>query len=276
MFFEPPRNLLGGSFHEGLQSALLMIDSHAHLTDERYASDVDQVVARAAAAGVETIVSIATDPDDARAAIALAERHPRMFATVGVHPHAAGKVPPEALEEIRALAEHPRVVAIGEAGLDYHYDFAPREAQLEWFRRQLALGAELDLPVVVHAREADDDVAALLREAGSATRGVLHCFSSGRPLLEEALSLGWYVSFGGMVTFKRFDAEDLVRLVPEDRLLVETDSPYLAPVPHRGRRNEPAHIPIIIERLASIRGATSEAMATATTRNAAALYRLPG
>lgn len=252
-----------------------MIDTHAHLTDERFADDVDSVIARAASAGVGTIVSIATNPEDARAATALAERYPQLFATAGVHPHAAGKVPLEAVEELRTLARHPRVVAIGEAGLDYHYDFAPRDAQIDWFRQQLALGAELDLPVVVHAREADEDVAALLREAGSATRGVLHCFSSGRPLLEEALALGWYVSFGGMVTFKRFDAEELVRLVPEDRLMVETDSPYLAPVPHRGRRNEPAHIPTIVERLAAIRGVAAEAMAAATTRTARDFYRLP-
>lgn len=252
-----------------------MIDTHAHLTDDRFSGDVEGVLTRAGEAGVNRVVTIANDPTDARSAIGLAERHPQLFATAGVHPHAAGRIPPDALEEIRALARHPRVVAIGEAGLDYHYDFAPREAQLDWFRSQLRLGAELDLPVVVHAREADDDVAALLREAGTATRGVLHCFSSGRPLLEEALGLGWYVSFGGMVTFKRFDAEDLVRLVPEDRLLVETDSPYLAPVPHRGRRNEPGYIPIIVERLAAIRGVTREVMAAATTRNALDFYRLP-
>lgn len=251
-----------------------MIDSHAHLTADAFAADVEETVARAVAAGLQGIVTIATDPTDARAAIALAERHPALFATAGVHPHAAAQVPAEALEEIRSLARHPRVVAIGEAGLDYHYDFAPREAQIGWFRRQLALGAELGLPVVVHAREADDDVAALIREAGDGTRGVLHCFSSGRPLLEEALGLGWYVSFGGMVTFKRFDGDDLVRLVPEDRLLVETDSPYLAPVPHRGRRNEPAHIPTIVERLAAIRGVSPDVMAASTTRSAREFYRL--
>ena len=253
-----------------------MIDSHAHLTDARYADDVAQVIDRATAAGVGAVISIATDPADARNAVALAERHEGIFATAGVHPHAAGRIPKEAIEEVRALAGHPKVVAIGEAGLDYHYDFAPREAQIGWFRRQLGLAAELALPVVVHAREADADVSALMREAGSGVRGVLHCFSSGRALLDTGLELDWYVSFGGMVTFKRFDASDLVRAVPEDRLLVETDSPYLAPVPHRGRRNEPAHIPLIVKRLAEIRAVDADLLAAATARNARTLYQLPG
>ena len=253
-----------------------MIDSHAHLTDARYADDAAQVIDRATAAGVEAVISIATDPDDARNAVTLAERREGIFATAGVHPHAAGRIPEEAIEEVRALAGHPKVVAIGEAGLDYHYDFAPREAQIGWFRRQLVLAAELALPVVVHAREADADVAALMREAGSGVRGVLHCFSSGRGLLDTGLELDWYVSFGGMITFKRFDASDLVRAVPEDRLLVETDSPYLAPVPHRGRRNEPAHIPLIVKRLAEIRAVDTDRLAAATARNARTFYQLPG
>lgn len=253
-----------------------MIDSHAHLTDTRYAEDAAEVIDRAAAAGVEAVVTIATDPDDARIAVALAERHAGVYATAGVHPHAAGRIPLEKSAEIRELSAHPRVVAIGEAGLDYHYDFAPREAQIAWFARQLELAAELALPIVVHAREADADVAALMREAGGSVRGVLHCFSSGRELLDAGLELDWYISFGGMVTFKRFDAEEFVRAVPADRLLVETDSPYLAPVPHRGRRNEPAHIPLIVQRLAEIRAVGADRLGAETARNARTFYKLPG
>ena len=252
-----------------------MIDAHAHLTDERFADDVDAVIARAAAAGVDVVVSIATEPEDAREAIRLAERHPGVFATAGIHPHAAARYSPARLAEVAALAEHPRVVAIGEAGLDYHYDFAPRETQLDCFRRQLELGIETDLPVVVHCREADEDVAALLREAGPRSRGVLHCFSGGRPLLDTALELGWFISFAGTITFKRYDDADLLRAVPLDRLLVETDSPYLAPVPFRGKRNEPAHVVTVATRAAELRGEAPASLADATARNARELYRLP-
>jgi TatD DNase family protein len=252
-----------------------MIDAHAHLTDEKFADDVDAVVSRAAAAGVEVIVTIATDPDDACEAIRLAERHAGVFATAGIHPHAAGRCTAESLAAVAELAAHPRVVAIGEAGLDYHYDFAPREAQVECFRRQLELGIELDRPVVVHCREADDDVARLLREAGPRSRGVLHCFSGGRALLDAALELGWFVSFAGTITFKRFDDAELLRAVPLDRLLVETDSPYLAPVPFRGRRNEPAHVVTVAARAAELRGEDPGELAAATARNARAFYRLP-
>lgn len=252
-----------------------MIDAHAHLTDERFAEDVDAVIERAAAAGVEVVVSIATDVADARRAIALAERHPGVFATAGVHPHAAGVGDAGSIAEVASLARHPRVVALGETGLDYHYDFAPREAQIERFREHLELALQLDLPVVVHAREADDDVAALIREAGPRCRGVLHCFSSGRSLLETGLELGWYVSFAGMITFRNYDAAELLRAVPLDRLLLETDSPYLAPVPHRGKRNEPAYVVRVAERAAELRGEGPADVAAATEANTRAFYRLP-
>lgn len=252
-----------------------MIDAHAHLTDERFAGDVDEVIGRALAAGVRAIVTIATDLQDSEAAQQLAQRHASVFATVGIHPHAAANAPAGAQERIRKLAALPRVVALGETGLDYHYDFAPRDLQRDLFSAHLALGAELDLPVVVHSRESDDDVASLMREAGSATRGVLHCFAGGRELLETALDLGWYVSFAGMITFKRFDAAELLCAVPLDRLLVETDSPYLAPVPHRGKRNEPSFVPLVATRAAELRGEDVEELAAATERNARAFFRLP-
>jgi TatD DNase family protein len=252
-----------------------MIDAHAHLTDEKFADDVDAIVARAVTAGVDVIVSIATDVADARAAIRLSERHPGVFATAGIHPHAAASPTAGSLQEVAELARHPRVVAIGETGLDYHYDFAPRAVQIDRFGRQLQLGVEVDLPVVVHAREADADVAALIREAGPQCRGVLHCFAGGRELLETALDLGWYVSFAGTITFKRYDDVDLLRAVPLDRILVETDSPYLAPVPLRGTRNEPANVVRVAERAAELRGEKLSDLAAITVANTRALYRLP-
>ncbi len=252
-----------------------MIDSHAHLTDPRFASEEEEVLRRAREAGVEAVVSIGTGLENSRAAAALAERLPGVFASAGVHPHSAGEATEEALAEVEALTRRPRMVAVGETGLDYHYDNAPRQTQRDAFARHLELGARLGLPVVVHAREADDDVAALLREAGHDTRGVLHCFSSGRELLETALDLGWYASFSGMITFSRFAGADLLRLVPLDRLLVETDSPYLSPVPHRGKRNEPSFLPLVARRAAELRGEDPGLLSAATARNARALYRLP-
>ncbi len=163
------------------------------------------------------------------------------------------------------------MVGIGETGLDFHYDNAPRVAQAESFRRHLKLGRELGMPVVVHARSADREVAEIIRDVGWG-RGVLHCFSSERPLLDTALSLGWYISFAGVITFSRWNGADLLRSVPLDRLLVETDSPYLAPVPFRGKRNEPAHVRLVAERAAELRGETLSTLAAATTANAHALY----
>jgi TatD DNase family protein len=252
-----------------------LIDTHAHLADERILPQVDAVVERAAAAGVDTIVAIATDAENAAAVVALAERFPGVYATAGIHPHAAERATDEAFAAVRALLGHPRVVAVGEAGLDYHYDFAPRERQRESFLRHLELGRESGLPVVVHAREADDDLRALLREGGAGTRGVLHSFSSGRALLEDALAMGWYASFSGMVTFKNFNAADLLRLVPPDRILVETDAPYLAPVPHRGRTNEPAFVAATARAAALLRDEDPDEFVECTTANARALFRLP-
>jgi TatD DNase family protein len=251
-----------------------LIDSHAHLTSEQLAGEAAAVVARARAAGVEAVVSIGTDVEDSRAAASLAAELSGVYATAGIHPHAAADAAADAMAEIRELARGPRVVALGETGLDYYYDNSPREAQRELFARHLELGRELDLPVVVHAREADDDVSALLREAGQGTRGVLHCFAGGRPLLETALEIGWYVSFSGLVTFKKYADVELLRAVPGDRLLVETDSPYLAPVPHRGKRNEPAHVVFTARHIAELRGEDPQVLAAATVRNTRAFYRI--
>lgn len=256
---------------------LRVVDSHAHLTDERLSADASEVVARARAAGVEAVVTVGTDLADSRAAVSLAERLDGVYATVGIHPHSAAEAveEPDAFRRLEALAREPRVVALGETGLDYHYDNAPREAQRYSFGRHLELGRALDLPVVVHARSADEDVISLLREKGAGTRGVLHCFSGGRALLETALELGWHISFAGMITFRSYTDAELLRAVPLDRILVETDSPYLAPVPHRGKRNEPAYVPLVARRAAELRGEDPVHLARATLSNARSFYRLP-
>lgn len=253
-----------------------LFDSHAHLTDARFASDLDDVLATAAAAGVEYVVAIASDLEDARAATRLARSatRPRVFATAGIHPHAAGLFGAAALGELERLAGEPTVVAIGETGLDFYYDNAPREAQVAAFRAQVELAAERRLPVVVHAREADAEVAKIVREYAGRAVGVLHCFSSGSQLLDAGLEAGWYVSFSGLTTFKKYDGQELVRRVPDDRLLTETDSPYLAPEPRRGKRNEPAFLQHTVARLAEIREQAIDHVAELTFQNACRFYGL--
>jgi TatD DNase family protein len=251
-----------------------LIDSHAHLADERLLPDVESVVVRAREAGLAGIVTIATGPDDWDAALALAERFPGVYATCGIHPHTASMASDDAFRRMRERLAHPRVVAVGETGLDYHYDFSPRDVQRDSFARHLEISRETGRSIIVHARTADDDLRALLREAGQGTVGVLHSFSSGRALLEDALAMGWYASFSGMVTFKNFAGADFVRMVPADRIMVETDTPYLAPVPHRGKINEPAFVAHVAARCAELRGEDAEAFAARTTENARRFYGL--
>lgn len=252
---------------------LRLFDSHLHLTDDRLRPEVPELLERARAVGVEGMVTVGTAPEDARAARDLA-REEGLWCTAGLHPHRADLYGPETMEALAEVLESPEAVAVGETGLDYHYDNAPRERQRESFRAHLELAADRDLPVVVHSRDADEDTVALLREAGTAVRGVLHCFTGGAGLMETALELAWYVSFSGIVTFGSWHGEELVRRVPADRLLIETDSPYLAPVPRRGRRNEPAFVGHVAERLAELRGEEPEALAERTHQNACRFYRL--
>jgi TatD DNase family protein len=251
-----------------------MFDSHCHLTDARFSDDVDDVLRRAWDAGLTGIVTVASDAADAVAACGLAGRDARVHATAGIHPHTADDASDDDLARVRDLVAGGAVVAIGETGLDFHYDNSARAAQRRLFEWHLRLAAETGLPVVVHSRSADEDIAAMIREAAGVT-GVLHCFSGGAHLLQAALAAGWYISFAGMVTFRRYDDGDLVRAVPADRLLVETDSPYLAPVPHRGRRNEPAYVLETCRALARIRGEDPGTTAAAVTVNALRFYRLP-
>lgn len=249
-----------------------LFDSHCHLTDAAFRDDREAVFVRALDAGVTRLVCIASDVADARRALALAKARSGVWCTAGVHPHEAGDAAPDALDAVRELAAEPEVVAIGETGLDFFYDNAPRDRQRALFKGHLALGAELDLPVVVHAREADDDIAAAIKGAPEGTRGVLHCFTGGDKAFAEARSRDWYISFTGIASFKSFGAADFLREVPLDRLMVETDSPYLAPVPNRGKRNEPAFVKHVAEAVARLLDMDVSELVRHTTENACRFY----
>jgi len=252
------------------------IDSHAHLAADAFNPDRDEVIGRARAAGALHVICIGESIEASTAAEALSRHDPALISfTAGIHPHdAVGFDADRDLAFIRGAVDRG-AVAIGECGLDYHYDHSPRSAQIETFRRQLEIAAELSRPAIVHTRDAEDDTRELVCEAASAgVRGVLHCYTGSAGLAEHALSLGWYVSFSGIVTFKAWTDIDLLRLVPHDRLLVESDAPYLAPVPMRGRRNEPALVSHTVRRLATVRGVESELLAQQTARNAITLFGL--
>lgn len=229
---------------------------------------------RAREAGVERIVVVADGVDTADAALALCAGADGLVATAGTHPHRAAEFDGASARRLERLFERPEVVAVGETGLDYHYDHCPRDLQRESFEWHLAQAASLGRPVIVHSREADDDTARLIGDAPRGLTGVLHCFSSGPEVLEVALRRGFSVSFSGMITFRNWSATWAVERVPDDRLLIETDAPYLAPVPHRGRRNEPAFLPAVAARLAELRGSTPERIAALTTENATRLFAL--
>ncbi len=246
-----------------------LADSHCHLDDEQFDPDREEAIARARAAGVEILMAIGTGegPPDLEPAIRLAERYPFIYATVGVHPHYAAKAAEDTFPRLRALAAHPKVRAIGEIGLDYHYDFSPRLVQREVFERQLALAAEAGRPVVIHTREAWDDTLEVLRSHWQGG-GIMHCFTGDEQQARQALDLGFHLAFGGVVTFPKAEqVRQAARITPGDRLLVETDCPYLAPVPRRGKRNEPAFLVETVRRLGEVRGEAPEELAEQTTGN---------
>jgi len=253
-----------------------IVDTHVHLDDDQFDLDRDAVVDRARAAGVEFMMAIGTGggPPDLETAIRLAARYPSMFATIGIHPHDAAKATPESLAQVSVLAEHSKVLAIGEIGLDYHYDFSPRDVQHDIFVHQLAIAAAADKPIVIHTREAWDDTLSLLREHWHGA-GIMHCFTGDEHHARQALDLGFHLSFGGVLTFPKADAvRQAARIAPADRILLETDCPYLAPVPHRGKRNEPAFIVETARRLSEVRATTLDAIATVTTENFHRLFHL--
>jgi len=252
------------------------IDSHAHLGDPAFAEDRDEVIARIRAAGGLGVVCIGESLEAAARAQSIAADHPGfVWWTAGVHPHDAAGFNPSADVDAIQAAMTQGAVAVGECGLDYHYDHSPRALQRRAFAAQLAIAAQFRRPVVVHTREAEDDTAAMIREAGEAgILGVLHCFTGSAALAEVGLAAGWCVSFAGIVTFKKWDRDDVVRLVPDDRLLIESDSPYLAPVPFRGKRNEPAWCARTLHRLAEVRGTDAETLGAHVTTNARRLFGL--
>ncbi len=260
------------------RSRRALIDTHCHIQTEEFDDDRDEVLARAREAGVETLIVVggAGDLSTNDQAVRLAEAHPGLYATVGMHPHDAKDVGAEDMDRLRNLAAHPKVVAIGETGLDFHYEHSPRQVQREMFERFVGLALETRLPVVVHNRESDRDAAETIRNGGSRLEGVIHCFTSDAAAARTFLDLGFYLSFSGIVTFKNAEGlRDIAGWVPLDRLLIETDAPFLAPVPKRGRRNEPAYVAFVAETLARVRGVELEEIAEAASRNARTLFRLP-
>lgn len=249
----------------------MLIDSHCHLDSDQFDQDREAVIQRALDAGVERMVAIGTGngPPDLEAGIRLADRYDFFLATVAVHPHDASKATSETFKKLADLSAHPKVVAIGEMGLDYHYDFSPRDVQKAVFVEQMRIAAGAKKPIVIHTREAWDDTISAIREHWDPSLGgIMHCFSGNPEQAKQALDLGFYLSFGGIVTFpKALDIQEAARTAPSDRILIETDAPYLAPIPKRGKRNEPAFMVETARKLAELRGVPIEEIARATTNN---------
>jgi TatD DNase family protein len=253
----------------------MLIDTHCHLDFPDFAPEQAQVVARAKARGVGRMITISTHVTKFPQIKAIAERYEDVYCTVGTHPHHAHEEPEASAAELVALARHPKCVGFGEAGLDYHYDRAPRDVSRRVFRTHIAAARESGLPLVIHTRDADEDCAAILKDemGKGAFNALLHCFTSSRALAETALDLGLYISFSGVVTFKNStELREIARDAPLERLLVETDAPFLAPVPHRGKRNEPAYVADTARVLSEVKGLTEAEIANATTANALALF----
>lgn len=248
----------------------MLVDSHCHLDFPDFAEDLDALVARARQAGVGRMVSISTRVRKFEPLLALAERYADVFCTVGTHPHHAAEEPDVTTADLVARTRHPKVVGIGEAGLDYHYDFSPRDLQEQGFRRHIAAARETGLPLVIHTREADDDTQAILDDemGKGAFSAVLHCYTGGLKLAQRAVELGLYVGFTGIVTFKKSDElRSIAAALPIERILIETDAPYLAPGKYRGKRNEPAYVGEVAKTLAEVRGVAADVMARQTTEN---------
>lgn len=254
----------------------MLFDTHAHYDAEQFDPDRDQVLEALPSRGVSLVVDPGCDIPSSRAALALAEKYPLLYAAVGYHPENCAPYRPEELDILRDMARHPKVVAIGEIGLDYYWEEnPPKELQQQVFRRQMALAEELDLPVIVHDREAHADALAIVREFPR-VRGVFHCFSGSAEMARELVKLGWMVSFTGVLTYKNArKALEAAEAVPLDRLMIETDSPYMAPAPHRGKRNDSGYLIHICEKLAEIKGISPEECAHITLENGKRFFHIP-
>jgi TatD DNase family protein len=256
----------------------MLIDSHAHIQGKEYAGEAEAVVARARDAGIEKIIAVggAGDMSSNTGALALAVRFDNVYATVGMHPHDAKDVSDEELRTLRELTSRPKVIAVGETGLDYYYNHSPRDVQRRVFSQFIQMACATGLPIVVHERDAAKDAADLLRSEGAGKlRGVIHCFTGNYDAARAYLDLGFYLSFTGIITFKNADAlRDVVRQVPLERVFVETDSPYLTPVPHRGKRNEPAYVRFVAETIARVKKLAVEEVARVTTANVKDLFSI--
>ncbi|MCA9460704.1 MAG: TatD family hydrolase [Nitrospira sp.] len=259
----------------------MFIDTHVHLDDPRYDADRESFFQRAAEAGVTTFITIGCDLPTSQSAVRLAQNQDNVFATIGVHPHEAREIQPDWYSQFRELARHPKVVAIGEVGLDFHYDHSPRQIQRQRFREQIQLAKDLGLPLVIHSREAKEETIQILQEEmANEVGGVFHCFSEDAWLAQKALDLGFYLSFSGIITFRNAQPlRGIVQTVPDDRLLIETDAPYLTPVPYRGKRNESAYVKLVAEQIATLKYGDSpsglEHVANLTSENARRLFKIP-
>lgn len=257
-----------------------LIDSHCHLDSSEFDADRDEVIERALAAGVEHMVAIGTGngPPDLEAGVRLADQYPALYATAGIHPNDTAKAGPDDFRRVADLLRHPKVLAVGEIGLDYHYDFAPRETQQHAFIEQMSIAAEARKPIVIHTREAWDDTLALIEQhwAPHGLGGIMHCFSGGPAEAKRAVELGFHLSFGGILTFPKATlVQEAAKAAPPDRILIETDAPYLAPVPKRGKRNEPALVVHTAQKLAELRGESLEDVGHSTSENFRRLMQVP-
>jgi len=252
----------------------MLFDTHVHLNAEQFNEDLQEVIDRAQAEGVERMVVVGFDRPTITKAIELCETYDFIYASVGWHPVDAIDMKPEDLEWLRELSAHPKVVALGEMGLDYHWDKSPKEIQKEVFKKQIQLAREVQLPIIIHNREATSDIVEILKEAGAAeVGGIMHCFSGSVETAKECLDMNFYISLGGPVTFKNAKKpKEVAEAVPLDRLLIETDCPYLAPHPYRGKRNEPAFVKLVAEQIAELKGISYDEVAKATTENANKLF----
>jgi len=260
-----------------LNNTAELIDTHCHLDMDAYSEDLDTVINTAAQHGVTRILTIGIDVASSEAAVRLAELYPNVYATVGIHPHDAAQASPQGLQQLANLASHGKVVGYGEIGLDYVKNYAPKQVQLEAFGQQLNLAQKLNLPVIIHDREAHEDTLSMLRAAGPFPRqGVMHCFSGDTQLAQATLDLGFYISIPGVATFANAQGlRDVIKAVDMDMLLLETDGPFLAPVPYRGKRNEPKLMLYTAQMVADIKNISLEEVAYSTTANAARLFHLP-